>query len=303
MPGTFAYSPAAGTVLNAGAAQTLSVTFTPTDSVNYASATASVAITVGKTTPTITWGAPADIAYGTALGAAQLNATASVPGTFVYSPPVGTVLAAGGRTLSVTFTPTDATSYASTAASVAITVSRAMPAIAWIPPATIVYGTPLGAPQLNATASVPGAFAYTPPAGSVLPIGPGQTLALTFTPFDAVNYATATATTTITVLEAKPAIDALVSSDQAAALSPIVSPAFSTSAPNELVLAFIATDFGSGTNTSVTTVTGAGLAWVLVGRTNVQSGTSEIWRAFATAPLTNVTVAASLSQPVSARNP
>ena len=29
--GTFVYTPAAGTVLNAGAAQTLSVTFTPTD--------------------------------------------------------------------------------------------------------------------------------------------------------------------------------------------------------------------------------------------------------------------------------
>ena len=48
-----------------------------------------------KATPTITWSTPADITYGTALSATQLNATASVPGTFVYTPAAGTVLNAG----------------------------------------------------------------------------------------------------------------------------------------------------------------------------------------------------------------
>src|SRR5213078_4185630 len=48
-----------------------------------------------QSTPTITWTAPADITYGTALGSAQLNATASVAGAFAYSPPTGTVLGAG----------------------------------------------------------------------------------------------------------------------------------------------------------------------------------------------------------------
>ena len=60
-PGTFVYTPAAGTVLSAGAAQTLSVTFTPTDAANYTTATATVAITVTKATPTITWATPAAI--------------------------------------------------------------------------------------------------------------------------------------------------------------------------------------------------------------------------------------------------
>ena len=41
--GTFVYTPASGTVLGAGAAQTLSVTFTPTDTANYTTATATVA--------------------------------------------------------------------------------------------------------------------------------------------------------------------------------------------------------------------------------------------------------------------
>src|SRR5439155_1302971 len=110
--GTFAYLPAAGTVLNAGASQSLSVTFTPTDTANYTTATASVSISVAKATPTITWAAPGGITYGTALSATQLNATASVAGTFVYSPAAGTVLNAGaGQSLSVTFTPTDTANY------------------------------------------------------------------------------------------------------------------------------------------------------------------------------------------------
>ena len=65
-----------------------------------------------KATPTITWATPADIVYGTALSATQLNATASVPGTFVYTPPAGDRAEAGAaQTLSVTFTPTDAANY------------------------------------------------------------------------------------------------------------------------------------------------------------------------------------------------
>jgi hypothetical protein len=46
--GTFAYTPSAGTVLNAGANQTLSVVFTPTDTTDYTDATDSVQITVQK---------------------------------------------------------------------------------------------------------------------------------------------------------------------------------------------------------------------------------------------------------------
>src|SRR5438477_1859181 len=60
-----------------------------------------------KVTPTITWPTPSPINNPTPLSTTQLDATASVPGTFVYTPPAGTVLAAGTQTLSVAFTPTD----------------------------------------------------------------------------------------------------------------------------------------------------------------------------------------------------
>jgi hypothetical protein len=77
-----------------------------------------------KGTPTITWPNPADITYGTPLSATQLNATANVPGTFVYSPAAGTVLNPGsGQMLSATFTPTDTTNYTQAMASVKINVN------------------------------------------------------------------------------------------------------------------------------------------------------------------------------------
>src|SRR4029078_4433259 len=116
--------------------------FTPTDGANYTTATRSVAINVLKATPTLTWAAPADIVYGTALSATQLNATTTVPGTFAYTPPATTVLAAGAaQSLSVTFTPTDGANYTTATRSVAINVLKATPTITWAAPADIVSGT------------------------------------------------------------------------------------------------------------------------------------------------------------------
>jgi hypothetical protein len=202
--GSFTYLPAAGTVLTAGQ-QTLTVTFTPTDTTDYTPASASVTLTVNKATPTITWPTPAAITYGTPLSATQLNATASVAGTFTYSPLAGTVLGAGQQTLTATFTPTDTTDYTTASASVTLTVNKATPTITWATPAAITYGTPLSATQLNATASVAGTFAYSPLAGTVLTAGQ-QTLTVTFTPTDTTDYTPASASVTLTVNKATPTI-------------------------------------------------------------------------------------------------
>jgi hypothetical protein len=94
-------------------------------------------------------------------------------------------------------------------------------------------------------------------------------------------------------------IDVTTSNDQSVPSATIATTAFSTQSPSELLLAFVSADSVGGTNTTVTGVTGGGLTWVLVRRTNAQRGTAEIWRAFATVPLANVTVTASLSQTVS----
>ena len=158
-------------------------------------------LNVTKAASTITWANPADIVYGTALGAAQLNATANVAGTFSYSPAAGTVLSAGSHTLSVTFTPDDAANYNGASANVTINVTKATSTITWSNPADIVYGTALGAPQLNATANVAGTFGYSPAAGTVLNAG-SHTLSVTFTPDDAANYNGASANVSLTVTKA-----------------------------------------------------------------------------------------------------
>ena len=52
VPGTFSYTPAAGTILGLGS-HTLSVTFTPSDTLDYTTATATTTITVEPATPTV----------------------------------------------------------------------------------------------------------------------------------------------------------------------------------------------------------------------------------------------------------
>jgi uncharacterized protein (TIGR03790 family) len=81
-------------------------------------------LTVTLATPTITWSNPADIVVGTALSGAQLNATASTAGAFVYNPVAGTLLGvANAQTLSVLFTPTDTTDYNNASKNVSINVT------------------------------------------------------------------------------------------------------------------------------------------------------------------------------------
>src|SRR6202044_3920675 len=200
VPGALVYTPAAGNIPAAGT-DTLSVTFTPTDTVNYSTVTKTVQIVVTQAAPVITWSNPASIVYGTALSATQLNATASVPGALVYTPAAGSIPAAGTDTLSVTFTPTDTTNYSTVTKTVQIVVTQAAPVITWSNPASIVYGTALSATQLNATASAPGTLVYTPAAGTI-PVTGTDTLTVTFTPTDTVNYSTVTKTVQIVVTQA-----------------------------------------------------------------------------------------------------
>ena len=187
--GVFVYDPAADSVLAVGNNQALTVIFTPTDSENYETAYDTVYVNVKKATPVITWSNPADIIYGTALSATQLNATADVAGTFVYNPAADSVLVVGdNQKLICTFTPADAEGYKSVSDTVSVNVKKATPVITWSNPADIIYGTALSATQLNATADVAGTFVYNPAADSVLVVGDNQKLICTFTPADAEGY-------------------------------------------------------------------------------------------------------------------
>jgi hypothetical protein len=230
----------AGTVLGAGS-WTLTATFTPNDTKNYTTATGSIPLTVNQATPVITWSNPAAITYGTLLSSTQLNAAASGPlgavaGTYVYSPAAGALLGVGSQTLTVNFTPTDTTDYATPAqASVTLQVNQATPVITWVPPTTtITYGTNLSA-ILDATDSLNGSnfrsrgksngqvksnvadgtFAYTLTTVNGTPVdgttvlnasSTPYTLWVTFTPNDTTDYTPATASITLTVTQATPVI-------------------------------------------------------------------------------------------------
>jgi large repetitive protein len=104
---------------------------------------------------------------------------------------------------SFTYTDTDADKDASTVATVTLNV-KLRTTINWTNPVDIVYGTPLSGAQLDATASVPGTFTYTPAAGTVLGVANGQTLAVVFTPYDTTDYTGASGRVTINVQPAPP---------------------------------------------------------------------------------------------------
>jgi hypothetical protein len=186
-------------VLAAGT-DTITATYTST-SPSYANALGSTTILVTSTlpAPTITWAAPAAIVYGTPLSATQLNATASVPGTFAYSPAAGAVLTVGQHTLAVTFTPNDTTDYSTANATVPLTVSKATPVLTWATPAAVPAGTALSSTQLDATANVPGTFTYTPVAGTLMSTPGNFMLSATFAPIDSTDYTIASASVTLSV--------------------------------------------------------------------------------------------------------
>jgi|ERR1035437_1802456 YVTN family beta-propeller protein len=82
--------------------------------------------------------------------------------------------------------------------------------ITWSEPANIVYGTPLGSTQLNASASGPvsrssvhGTSVYIPSLGTVLSVGT-QILQACFTPNDITNYSNASASVSIDVTDGHP---------------------------------------------------------------------------------------------------
>jgi Bacterial Ig-like domain (group 3) len=99
------------------------------------------------------------------------------------------------------------TDYSTASELATFTITRATPQVTWGPLASIVYGTPLGLAQLDASASVPGSFVYTPATGVLMDAGAGQSVSATFTPQDSTDYRPITATTVITVEQATPSLE------------------------------------------------------------------------------------------------
>src|SRR6202044_3149747 len=109
--GTYPITAAAGTL----AARNYTFTYAP-GTLTITQATASAY--------TITWKNQTAV-YGTALGSTTLTATASIPGTFTYSP-AGVLQAGPAVPVIATFTPTDTADYAGQSATAQITITPAV---------------------------------------------------------------------------------------------------------------------------------------------------------------------------------
>lgn len=92
---------------------------------NYSVSNTPGVLMIGMATPTLNWNAPALISYGVPLTSAQLDASSTVAGVYLYNPAAGTVPGAGTQMLSVKLTPSDSTDYTSVTANVSLTVNKA----------------------------------------------------------------------------------------------------------------------------------------------------------------------------------
>jgi hypothetical protein len=112
-----------------------------------------------------------------------------------------------------------------------------VPTITWPTPAAIIYGTPLSAAQLNATASfedaaVPGSFSYDPPLDTVLSAGQ-RTLQVTFTPTDEATYASVEESVVLSVERRDLTVTANDASRRVGASNPDFSVSYAGFAPGE----------------------------------------------------------------------
>lgn len=288
VPGTFDYSPAVGAKLNAGSAQTLGTTFTPTDAAAYNTATKSVAINVTKVNQTITFAALAPKNFGDADFSVSATATSNLAVTFAAG--AGSSCTISGTTVHITGAGScsvvasqlgDGNYNAAPSVTQSFAVTKATPVLAWANPSDINYGTALGAAQLNATASVPGTFAYTPAAGVVLGAGTAQPLSAAFTPTDAANYSGGTVTAAINVLQAAQTITFAAIPDHTFGDAPFALGATVSSPLSVSYAAAGACTVSGGT----LTLTGAGSCTVTAsqaGNTNYKPAT-DVARTFAIA--------------------
>jgi hypothetical protein len=140
---------------------------------------------------TVSWGdttSTTDLAITNNVGD---NTSGTWSSSHLYSTP-------GSYTITVSLIKSSNSSVVTTT-SQGIVIPKQNPTITWNNPSAITYGTALSGTQLNASASVAGAFLYSPALTDILNAGNGQTLSVHFTPTDTANYNEADKSVTINV--------------------------------------------------------------------------------------------------------
>lgn len=235
-------------------------------------------VSYNSTTFAATFTPSAALSAGTPYSATVSGATDS-SGTVMTSPYTWTFTTADSVPPTVAMTaPADGSTVSGSAVTVSATASDNV-AVGNVQ--FLLDGNPLGSPITQAPYSISW--------DSTSVVNGSHTLSARATDTSG-NTATSTPAT-VTVSNAAPTgivVDTTVAKD---AKGP-VSVSVSTAAAGELLLAFVGSD---GVGTQTVTVSGAGLTWTLVKRTNTQGGDSEIWSARATAQLSGASVTATQS--------
>ena len=217
--GSFSYTvtPAGGSPLPLSTASvlgvgtyTLTASFTPYDTTDYVTTSSTTTYTVTPAPLTVV---PVNVnrIYGAANPPLPGTVTGALNGDlFTVTGSSAATVASNVGSYPITYLVTgpNLANYMVSSANGVLTIIQAVPSLAWKTPASITYGTGLTATQLNASSSVAGALTYTPAPGAVLPAGT-QPLSVVFTPADSTNYASATATTPISVTPAPLTVTAL----------------------------------------------------------------------------------------------
>jgi hypothetical protein len=139
--GVIEYNPPIGTVVVAGRKMFLSADFIlpKTCSTNYKSRRCTVFIDVAKSNAPIIWKPPRHpIEYFVPLSEQYLCASTTVPGRFIYHPPLGAILNLGRNRVDCKFMPEDARNYNEIILSREVSVSKGCPRVRWVPPFTVL---------------------------------------------------------------------------------------------------------------------------------------------------------------------
>ncbi|MGB9289402.1 MAG: glycoside hydrolase family 44 protein [Terracidiphilus sp.] len=207
VPGSFAWTtsttaPGAGTPSE-------SVTFTPTDAIDYNTTSGSTGISVNKVALTVT-ASSATVTYAAAVPSITPSYSGFVNGdtsASLTTPPscttTYTTTSHPGSYPSNCSAAVDS-NYAISYLSGTVTVNKATPTVsAWPTASAITYGQTLASSTLTGgTASEPGVFSWTTP--TTEPTTGTPTESVTFTPTDVTDYNTVAGSVTVTVNSATP---------------------------------------------------------------------------------------------------
>jgi len=204
VPGTFAWAtpstaPSVGT-------QSEGVTFTPSNTTDYSTATGTVNVTVNKAMLTVT-ASSASVKYGAAVPAITPSYSGFVngdtPSSLATVPICTTTYTAtsliSGSPYATSCSGAAAANYFFSYVAGTVTVTKATPTVTtWPTASAITYGQTLNSSKLTGgTASVSGDFAWTTP--STQPSAGTQSESVTFTPADTSDYNSVTGSVNVTV--------------------------------------------------------------------------------------------------------